>query len=324
MGFKRYIILIGFLLLAYIFYTIDLEKLISIILKANIILLASTLILCVINLSLKAFKWKTVIKAAGYEYEFRKSFAGWATGFFISIFTPARIGDFSRSLYLSKDKKIPLGEAFSTVLIERLIDVAILLFLGFVSVLAFAIIFGKEIISLQMLLGIIVIFVIGLAVFMRKKYVKIILKPFFNIVVPAQYKEKMQLNFSAFYDSVKKLQKKKIMLVKATIIGFICWFISIIFAYIIFLSLNLDIPIYYCLVIVPILGLVDLIPISVSGFGTREAAAIFLVSVYSISPENAVAFSLLYYFFGYIPAAITGFYFLIKRPINFKKFEVEG
>lgn len=322
MGFKRYFVLIGFILLAYILYSIDLGKLIAIVSNANAFLLSLTLVLFATNLSLKALKWKTIIKANGLEYEFSKCFSGWASGFFISIFTPARIGDFARSLYLSKDKKIALGEAFSTVLIERIIDVALILLLGFVSVLIFALVFGKEIISLQILGIVIAIFAVLVIFFLKKKYVKIILKPFFNMLIPEQHKEKMQLNFSAFYGSIQKLKKQKFLVAKATAIGLVTWIITIAFAYLLILALNLNVPIYYCFVLVPIIGLVDLIPLSISGLGTREAVAIFLMSFYSINAESAVAFSLLYYALGYMPPAITGFYFLTKRPINIKKFEV--
>lgn len=319
MGFKRYLALIGIILLAFILVNIDLGKLLDIILKANILLLAFTLVLFIANLSLKAFKWKIVIKAFDLDYPFSKCFSGWASGFFVSIFTPARVGDFIRSFYLSADKEIPTGKALSTVLIERLIDVALVLLLGFTSVLFFAVVFGKEIVSIEILAAVIIFFILFVSILLKKKYMKMLLNPFFNTVVPTSFKEQLKLNFSSFYESIIGLKSKKILLAKATLIGFITWLIAIFMGYVLFSALGLNVPFYYAFVIVPLIGLVDLLPISISGFGTREAAVIFLLSFYSISAENSVAFSLLYYFFGYIPVALTGFYFFIKRPIDFKK-----
>lgn len=319
MGFKRYLVLIGIILLAFILVNIDLGKLLDIILKANILLLAFTLVLFIVNLSLKSFKWKIVIKAFNIDYPFSKCFSGWASGFFVSLFTPAKIGDFIRSFYLSSDTNTLVGKAFSTVLIERLIDVALILLLGFVSVLLFALIFGKTIVSIELLAIIIVLFILFVSILLKKKYMKMLLKPLFNTIIPNNFKEQLKMNFSSFYDSIIGLKSKKTLLAKATLIGLTAWLISIFMAYVLFLALDLNVPFYYAFVIVPSIGLVDLLPISISGFGTREAAVIFLLSFYSISAESAVAFSLLYYFFGHVPTALTGFYFFIKRPIDFKK-----
>tara|TARA_Y100000310_G_scaffold250097_1_gene256243 strand:+ start:155 stop:397 length:243 start_codon:yes stop_codon:yes gene_type:complete len=68
----------------------------------------------------------------------------------------------------------------------------------------------------------------------------------------------------------------------------------------------------------PLLALSDIIPISVSGLGTREAIAVFLFSLLALSAEQAVAFSLLLFLTGYLLVAFVGYLFFISEPIELK------
>ena len=58
--------------------------------------------------------------------------------------------------------------------------------------------------------------------------------------------------------------------------------------------------------IIPLITLLDALPISFSGLGTRDAAMIFLFSLMSLSAEAAVSFSLLILVFNYpIPKSLN-------------------
>ena len=55
-------------------------------------------------------------------------------GFFVNTIVPARIGDFTRAFLIREERKVPFGEGFASILVERLLDlVTLLLFavLGF-------------------------------------------------------------------------------------------------------------------------------------------------------------------------------------------------
>jgi uncharacterized membrane protein YbhN (UPF0104 family) len=73
------------------------------------------------------------------------------------------------------------------------------------------------------------------------------------------------------------------------------------------------------LLTVPVLALIEILPVSVVGIGTRELAAIIVLGVFHIPPEQAVLFSLLYFLLGYIPSFILGLILFNTRP-----FPIEG
>ena len=63
MGLKKYMVLIGILIFAFILINIELEKVFFLIIQANSFLITSSIILIVLGLIVKGLKWKTVVKS---------------------------------------------------------------------------------------------------------------------------------------------------------------------------------------------------------------------------------------------------------------------
>jgi uncharacterized protein (TIRG00374 family) len=89
-------------------------------------------------------------------------------------------------------------------------------------------------------------------------------------------------------------------------IGIISWIPPFIYGYLLALSLGINIGLFFFILVIPVLSLLDLLPISISGIGTRDVALIFLFGLNGISAEQAVAFSLLYLFMSYWLIALIG------------------
>jgi len=262
----------------------------------------------------KGFKWMLIIRATGNDYSLLESIKVFCIGFFLSMLTPGRIGDLSRALYLKE--KMPIGSALSTVIIDRLIDIAIILFLSSFSIIGFAYLFEIVVFPPELLLIILVAFLLAASLFMKKKYAKMFLKPFYNMFVPEKLKETFKLNFASFYSSLANLRSKKLLLLSGVLVGLMNWFFSIGVGYLIALSLGIEIPFFFFILVIPMLSLIELVPISISGIGTRDMAVIFLFSFYSVTAESAVAFSLLYLFLGYFTVTLIGALLFMSQPLE--------
>lgn len=315
MAKKRYFLLIGIVLFLAILLNLDLNKLGAIILAANPFLFALAVALALTTAVLKGVRWKFIIRAHGFEYGWLDSIKGFFIGFLISIITPGRVGDFARALYL-KQKSKSLGGAISTVFIDRIIDLATLFSLGFIAVVYFAVFLKITVIPIEYLAIIFSAFLVLLFLFLRKSVTGFVLKPFFNFLVPEKYKGTMRASFDDFYHYVAKAVKHKGIMSIAVGITLFDWWLSITIAFVIALALNLPIPYLFMLVTVPIISLLDLLPVSVSGIGTRDAAVIFLFSFYAVAAEQAIAFSLLYLAAGYVFTALVGALFFITNPVK--------
>ena len=81
-------------------------------------------------------------------------------------------------------------------------------------------------------------------------------------------------------------------------------------------ALGIDIALPHFLVFVPIILFVQLLPISVAGLGTREAAFVYFFGSVGVGAESAFALSLLF-FAGTILSAVPGAFDIpeaLRRP----------
>jgi len=316
MSLKKILSFIGILILLFILLNINISILIQKILNAKIIFLFFALIVLAFIVVLKALKWQLIIKASNIDFSLKECIKGFCAGFFLSMLTPARIGDIARGLYLKEKKHSIAG--ITTVVFDRLIDVTLLALFSIIALILFSFYFKVIVLRIEIIIIFLISFFFLLWLFFKKHYMKLILKPFFNILIPEDLKEKTRNNFEKFYESVAETKKQKRILIQAILVGILIWFFTIILAIIVSFSLNLMLPLEAMFLIIPIVSLLDILPISISGIGTREAGFIFLLSFYKIQAETALAFSLLYFFIGYVLLGIIGAYFFLKKPIKIK------
>ena len=312
---KKWLAIIGIVLLAFILWNLDVGKIGSILLGISVPLFVAGIVLDLTSALLKAKKWQLLVNVEGRVLSFVKAVEYFLIGFFLSVLTPGRVGDLARALYLKRETN-SLGGALSTVIIDRLIDVVMLFALGFVAIVSFTAIFGKEIIPLELLaLGAIALVVVGL-VMLKRNFIRMFLKPFFNIFVPEKFKGALKMTFDEFYSFFGKLRARPGRVGAASGIGLVTWIMAFASSYFFILALGINIPFYFVALIVPIVMLLDLLPITISGFGTREAALIFLFGLYGIAAEEAVAFSLVFVLSGYWIVAVLGGLLFMKNSIS--------
>jgi uncharacterized membrane protein YbhN (UPF0104 family) len=78
--------------------------------------------------------------------------------------------------------------------------------------------------------------------------------------------------------------------------------------------LEIDVSFGYVALMMPMVTLVEIVPISISGIGTREAAVIFFFAAVGIGSAQAVAFSIMYLMAGTYLTALVGFLAWLANP----------
>jgi len=66
----------------------------------------------------------------------------------------------------------------------------------------------------------------------------------------------------------------------------------------------------------PIVVLVEMLPISIMGVGTRESLMIFLYGFVGLGAETLVTISMLLFFLSIIPQSIAGYLLSLAKDIN--------
>jgi uncharacterized protein (TIRG00374 family) len=258
-------------------------------------------------------RWRLLMRMVGIDYSLWRSNVVWAIGFFGASITPAKVGDALRAYYLSRDAEREFAVCFATVVIDRLLDLVVMLVLGIVTLLLFSYYYIR-LASVWIIVAAIPVLFFLIYLFFHRELMRRFLGPFFRTLVPSRYREELSLHFHSFYDAMAIYLRNW----KQTSVGFtytlLFWGAVLLMAYAIVRMLGLNITLGYLALLLPMLTLVETIPVSVAGLGTREAAAIYFFSVVGVGGTEAVAFSLLYVLLGTYMVAAVGFVAWLFKP----------
>jgi len=96
--------------------------------RANLWLVAATVPVVLVNMMLRAFRWRTLL-GSRREAPFRSVFSAQMIGYLANNVLPVRAGDLVRVYALGNAVDISRSRIFSTVVIERVLDMGMVVFL---------------------------------------------------------------------------------------------------------------------------------------------------------------------------------------------------
>tara|TARA_B100000902_G_C27247909_1_gene883613 strand:- start:458 stop:1462 length:1005 start_codon:yes stop_codon:yes gene_type:complete len=132
----KYSISITFLLgiIYYIFLKEDPKRLIDTILQADFYLVFLSMIFGLIALLNRGLRWTILIESLGYNSSKMNSVAAVSSGYLINMLLP-RAGEVTRCTALNQSDGIPVDKLFGTVLLERVIDMIMVIFFFILSLI---------------------------------------------------------------------------------------------------------------------------------------------------------------------------------------------
>jgi len=130
-------------LLALFFHDVDLWRVVADVAHARPEWLALSLGTTVVNLAIRAWRWKVLLEPLG-SATFGNAFRATAVGFAATSVLPARAGEVIRPYFLARTERhlerMSATGAFATIVLERLLDTVTVL----VLLAAFVFVFGRE------------------------------------------------------------------------------------------------------------------------------------------------------------------------------------
>ncbi|MEO2117087.1 MAG: UPF0104 family protein, partial [Methanocaldococcus sp.] len=317
------LLIVSFLFILGIMACIGLDEIIKVLINANPKYLILAFILQILVFVILSARWKFIIKILGYSANFKNIFLLVLMGLFINNITPSMRGggEAFRAYYLSKLEKIPQGLAFSTVVVERVLDTAIFLFFT-LFVIGYFVITGFEYIEYLILswiflfsLTAIIIYLIANKTLLIKTVTKI--SKFICKYCSYKYDEaKILQSIEEFYNSMKFFKNKRGWDVVIAIFLSVMWYIfDILKLWMLFLSISYIVSIVSIATVYLITLLSGVLSITPSGFGTADTVMILSFSAFDIPPSIAAAVTLLDRFISYILPTIFGYIamIIIKR-----------
>lgn len=286
MNWKKLLPVIGIALFIYILFSVGLDKIVSTFLAADLFFLLLTLLLVIPTMFIQTFKWDYLLKNQGINLPFWYLFKVYWIGLFYGAITPGKLGSLIRISYIQEKTGKNFGESSQSVILDRLMDFFPLLFLAVIGTILLANYF-VDLFLISFLAVVILVFVFWY--FLNKKRSKLVLGFLYRNVIPENLKEKSRQSFHSFY---KNLPSKGKLLV-SFVLSFLAWLFLIAQSWLISQAYGFNVDFFPFIFVLPIATVVAMIPITVNGLGTREATLIFLFSVFGISAETVIAFSIL-------------------------------
>jgi len=229
---------------------------------------------------IQTLKWQKLLKIQKFNYKFRYLLKVHIVSFFYAILTPSHLGYFVKVGYLNDAP----AQVSASVIVDRILDVLALMI--FAATGAFLLI-GRFPNLLFCLLSFVFVFLAVVLFFYSKKRAKFFFS-FLKRFIPSKFQDSLKRVFHVFYDSLPQRRK----LLAPFLLTILTWFLVYTQGYIIAMSLNLPIDFWHYIFYFPIATAIGLIPITISGLGTREATLILLFSQFSISVEAIIALSI--------------------------------
>lgn len=234
-----------------------------------------------------ALRWKRMLLSLGYSVSLWDAFSMIMAAWPMGTITPSKAGDLMKAYYL-KDR-VPPGLVVGSVLAERSLDILVLLVLALLGCVAF---------ERWALAG---IAAAGLAGWVLA--VTLLLR--LRLPVPAKYQEKLE----PMLRSLRILGRSPRLLGLVLLYTGLNWFASIAQVVLCYLALGTRVPLVFATGAVPLAIFAGLLPLTLSGMGTRDSAMIILFSSYA-APEVSLGVGILYALFGYWIPAVLGLPFL--------------
>lgn len=285
--FKRYSFVFGLILFLIILSKLDLGKISENIKTLNSVYLVLALLMTFPMLFNKVLCWNYIKRHQGMQYSLRDSFLMYCSGLYIGLLTPGRMGEIAKALYLEKDG-YSMGKSLVSAILDRLTDFAFLLIFLFFGSLFLLTVFQKQI--LIFILGIIA----GIALFiilLKIGLIKRLLKKIFRIFIPKKYQKSWKLNLCDFINDLGIYKFKQWLII--FLITTFSWVFYYLQMYVLAKGVGIDVPFLYLAIAVTVAGFITLLPISISGIGTRDAVLIALFVPFSIAQEQVIVFSAL-------------------------------
>ena len=244
---------------------------------------------------IKSLRWNNLLRKEGGQVEYTQSFQIYLLSYSIGIITPGRFGEFVKACYIDHYSELNLSSTFKTVIQDRLFDLVFLMVFGTLSAIN---IFYHD------TKFILLYYVLGM--FLLTILIKIVM-----VLLKSQSKKRV----IKFLHSLLE-QLFSIISWKNWIFTIAAYSVYYFIAFIIFKSLQIEITYLASISIMNILSLVLLLPISIAGFGTREAVLVYLLSLNNVAPDFALAFSVLHLIVFVLLGGGFGTLFLIKMPLR--------
>lgn len=275
---------------------------------ANILWLLLSFSLHSLGLLISAYRWQILIQAQGDRVPLGFLAKSYLVGTFFNNFLPTRFGGDIVRIWDGSRYSRSVLKSSAIVLVERFTGIIVLLLFAFVASLS----------RLEMAKKIPIIWVSLLVGLLGLLFVLSFFMPFAKRIlgkIPDKgYLKKIKVKVFEFRDVVLVYKEKKREFLKALFWAFLLQVNVILHYFLVGKALHLNISFIDYFIFIPIILIILIIPVTISGLGLREGIYIEIFKFYLIPAALAFSFPLIAdVAFGLIIGIIGGIIYVLRR-----------
>ena len=270
--------------------------------KVNYLYIIVASLLLYLTVWLRSIRWKMLLNIDCSVYSLFKI---QMIGYFANNILPLRVGEILRSFLLGKNQNISKSYVLGTVVIERFLDMIMLLFMAIICIFISPLsnIGGISIYSLLfIILGIILAFLL-IFISISSRIIKIkLIENFLNKFISSYRK----LNFHQF--------------LYMSLFGVLIWLIYWLNVYLVFKAFNSSVLPYQSLIILIVASIINSVPSLPGSIGTFHFGIELILRAFNMEDNFIYTFTTILHLYGYILLTLIGlYYFIIDSNIGIKQ-----
>ncbi len=232
----------------------------------------------------KSWRWRMLLQSQGITLPQTTAAKWYLAGLYLGGVSPGRLGELVKVTFI-RDLGHPMGRALFATVLDRLLDLVVLPMVAVAGMALYGAVFSDEIETVALAL---VLALVGAAVLWRGRRLLVI--PV-RALMPASVREQAKVGVEDFMADLRRLRPRDYLL--HGVVTAVCWVGYAAALYLLAVGLGLPIDPVYLGVAVLIAALAGLVPITVSGVGTRDAVFAALFVRVGLSTADAIALSTL-------------------------------
>ena len=272
----------------------------------------SVLLFPIVN-GIFTLRWWIICRRLKIKVTFNCLYQIYYAAWFLSAFPLLGISPIAKLLYL-KESGQPAGTSAVSITLDKLFDIMGLLIFGIVGLIFFPqTLSNKTEIGIFIGVSLLAMLVIWICRGKLWQALMAFLKRYTN--------KKLQYLGSSLYTDLREFWSGfdkhffTVMLTISIAIGVLRAFVL----YVLAISLNISVSFGFIIICRAVIGLVNVVPVTVSGLGTRDAVLLFMMPFAGVSKETAIALGLTAFLWN-LCSAFAGIFFWLNRPLPYKSF----
>ncbi|MGB0590916.1 MAG: lysylphosphatidylglycerol synthase transmembrane domain-containing protein [Myxococcota bacterium] len=280
--------LLGPALLVALVLTTEVDAIVSALRRADPARFAQATGLWVVIAALKAWRWQQLLAAQSIPLPYGRALHWYVAGLFLGGVSPGRLGELIKVTFI-RDLGHPMGRALFSSVLDRLFDLLVLPLVAVAGMALYGAIFSDE---LEIgLLALAAMAVGGLIAWRANALIRRLLAIPVRLLMPKHMQAEASLTVDGFFEEFRTVSLGD--WAKHGLLTAVCWLLYGAAAVLLAEGLGLTINPIWIGIAVLAAALAGLIPITVSGIGTRDAVLAGFFARVGAGTAPAIALSTL-------------------------------